>query len=414
MTQLGFHLSINKNLDLSQSLLNEDEGVWLSKTERITGVVAFDDKFRVLPLISEFLSDNLKYRKISHHTAKTYVKNLLYFLSYLRSRPEYKYSPLDEPFLTVSKHVIEEYFVILRTVHNLSTATIRNRDSTLQAFIHNFLTNHHEIKNRRTIQSPYASGLISGSVKQNLILSCSIDELKKLMEQTKSERERLILQFIFDSGIRRSELQNITKLDFLDAINFNSQKLISNKSDTPITHPYVPLKIQGVKGRHNNKKQRMTLISRSVLMRVFRYHASPLYKKYARKYASLSETPAFFNSKGNPFTPECLSKLLERTSRRALKKGVLIRPISPHKLRHGYAYDLLQSPDIGSTYIDRLAVVQKSLGHAYLSSTEVYTKIPHELYKTITNVDGDLITKAERMERLTNKTLLSISIKTSK
>ncbi|MCS0435139.1 tyrosine-type recombinase/integrase [Vibrio parahaemolyticus] len=414
MTQLGFHLSVDKQFDLSKSLLNEDEGVWLSKTEQLTGVVAFDDKLRILPLISEFLSDKLRNKKISHHTAKTYAKNLLYFLSYLKSRPEYKHTSLDEAFLTVSKYVIEEYFVALRTVHNLSTATIRNRDSTLQAFIHNFLTNHPELEKRRTIHSPYSSGLISGSVKQKLIISCSIDELKNLMEQTDSERERLILQFVFDSGIRRSELQSITKLDFLDAINFNSQRLISNKTDTPIAHSYVPLKIQGVKGRHNNKKQRMTLISRSVLKRICRYHASPLYKKYARKYVSPADTPAFFNSKGNPFTPECLSKLLERTSRRALKKGIIIRPISPHKLRHGYAYDLLQSPDIGPTYVDRLAVVQKSLGHAYLSSTEVYTKIPHELYKTITNVDGDLITKAERMERLTSRTILSISIKTSK
>ncbi|WP_417698696.1 tyrosine-type recombinase/integrase, partial [Psychromonas sp.] len=388
MAQFSFHLSVNKSVDLSQSLLNEDEGVWLSKTEQLTGVVAFDDKFRVLPLISEFLSDKLRNKKISHHTAKTYAKNLIYFLAYIKRRPEYKHTYLDEAFLSISKYVIEEYFAELRTTHNLSTATIRNRDSTLQAFIHKFLLKNQDATKKRNIQNPYSSGLISGTVKQKLVISCSLDELTKLMEQTDSERERLILQFIFDSGIRRSELQNITRLDVLDAMEFNSQRLISSKADTPIIYPYVPLLIHGVKGRHNDKKQRMTLISRAVLERICRYHASPLYKKYARKYASPSETPAFFNSKGKPITPECLSKLLERISKRALKNRVLSKSISPHKLRHGYAYDLLQSPDIGQTYVDRLAVVQKSLGHAYLSSTEVYTKIPQELYKTITDVDG--------------------------
>ena len=88
--------------------------------------------------------------------------------------------------------------------------------------------------------------------------------------------------------------------------------------------------------------------------------------------------------------------------------------MSPHKLRHGYAYDLLQSPDIGPTYVDRLAVVQKSLGHAFLSSTEIYTKIPLELYKTMTDSDGELLTKAEKMEHLVKKTQLKISIKDKK
>ena len=113
-------------------------------------------------------------------------------------------------------------------------------------------------------------------------------------------------------------------------------------------------------------------------------------------------------------TPKCLSKLLDRVSERAIKRELISKHISPHKLRHGFAYDLLQSPDIGKTYVDRLAVVQKSLGHAYLSSTEVYTKIPLELYKTITDSDGELITKAERMERLVERTQLKISIKDKK
>ena len=158
----------------------------------------------------------------------------------------------------------------------------------------------------------------------------------------------------------------------------------------------------------------MTLVSRAVLDRTNKYHASPLYKKYARKYVSPDELPAFFNSKGRPITPKCLSKLLDRLSNRAIQSGALHKPISPHKLRHGYAYDLLQSPDIGQTYVDRLAVVQKSLGHAYLSSTEVYTKIPVELYKKISDSEGEVITKAERMERLVKKTQLKISIKDKK
>ena len=405
------HLSYKEELDLSESLLNEEEKVWMSKKVVSTGALVFDSDFRVLPLISEFLSTSLRNNKISQHTAKTYSKNLIYFLTYLKQRPEFKNTTLDEAFLTVTKFVIEEYLADLRNNSNLSTATVRNRDSTLQAFIHKFLYQNQELRDAYIDKSPYENGLISGPVKQKLVVSCSIDELTILMEQSPHERERLILQFIFDSGIRRSELQNITKQDIMNASEFNSQKLISRRNDLPTTSPYAPLSVEGVKGRHNNTKQRMTLVSRPVLGRIIKYHASPLYKKYARKYSSPEQTPAFFNGDGKPITPKCLSKLLERLSNRAIKKGAISYPISPHKLRHGYAYDLLQSPDIGQTYVDRLAVVQKSLGHAYLSSTEVYTKIPIELYKKITDSDGHLITKAERMERLANKTHLKINLK---
>ncbi|MBB1418136.1 tyrosine-type recombinase/integrase [Pseudoalteromonas sp. SG44-1] len=414
MDQFSSYIVANESVDLSKSLLNEDEGVWLSVNKLHSGVVALDEKMRVLPLISEFLSYSFRNNKISRHTAKTYAKNLSYFLAYLKNRKEFQKTHLDEAFLTVSKFVIEEYLAELRTKYDLSTATVRNRDATLQAFIHKFLYQNQELRNAYIEKSPYSSGLISGPVKQKLVISCSLDELTKLMLQSGSERERLIIQFIFDSGVRRSELLNITKQDIEDAIEFNSQKLIHQNTDMPVISPYAPLSIQGVKGRHNNTKQRMTLVSRAVLNRIMRYHASPLYKKHSRKYSSLSETPAFFNAEGRPITPKCLSKLLDRLSERALKKGMLSKPMSPHKLRHGYAYDLLQSPDIGQTYVDRLAVVQKSLGHAFLSSTEVYTKIPSELYKTITNSDGELLTKADRMERLVKSTQLKISLKDKK
>ncbi|KTF14858.1 tyrosine-type recombinase/integrase [Pseudoalteromonas sp. H105] len=414
MDQFSSYIVANEYVDLSKSLLNEDEGVWLSVNKLHSGVVALDEKMRVLPLISEFLSYSFRNNKISRHTAKTYAKNLSYFLAYLKNRKEFQKTQLDEAFLTVSKFVIEEYLAELRTKYDLSTATVRNRDATLQAFIHKFLYQNHELRNAYIEKSPYSNGLISGPVKQKLVISCSLDELTKLIIQTGSERERLIIQFIFDSGVRRSELLNITKQDIEDAIEFNSQKLIHQNTDMPVISPYAPLSIQGVKGRHNNTKQRMTLVSRAVLNRIMRYHASPLYKKHSRKYSSLSETPAFFNAEGRPITPKCLSKLLDRLSERALKKGMLSKPMSPHKLRHGYAYDLLQSPDIGQTYVDRLAVVQKSLGHAFLSSTEVYTKIPSELYKTITNSDGELLTKADRMDRLVKSTILKISLKDKK
>jgi|GEM_PF-6818894 len=172
MDQFSTYVSANESVNLSNSLLNEDDGVWLSSTKLLTGVAAFDDELRVLPLISEFLSYSLRNNKISRHTAKTYSKNLTYFLTYLKKRQEFKCTQLDEAFLIVSKFVIEEYLAELRLVHKLSTATIRNRDATLQAFIHNFLYQNQELRGAYIEQSPYTNGLISGPVKQKLVISC--------------------------------------------------------------------------------------------------------------------------------------------------------------------------------------------------------------------------------------------------
>lgn len=414
MDAFDYYVSVDEKVELSGSLLNEDGDVWLSATEASTGVSVFDKHFKVLPLISEFLSYSLRNNKISPLTAETYAKNLTYFLAYLKKRSEFKHTRLDEAFLYITKFVIEEYLAELRSTHNLSTATIRNRDATLQAFIQGFLFINQEFRGKHSDESPYSNGLISGPVKQNLVISCSIDELTYLIEQTQSERERTLLQFIFDSGIRRSELSHISKQDIIDALEFNSHKLISLKTDNPVSAPYAPISVQGVKGRHNSRKHRMSVISRATLDRISRYHSSPLYKKYSRRYTPTNSAPAFFNAHGQPFNAKSISKLLERLSKRAMKNRKISKPISPHKLRHGYAYDLLQSSDLGQTYVDRLALVQKSLGHSYLSSTEVYTKIPIELYKTMIDIEGQPLTKAGRMERLVEKTQLKISLKDKK
>lgn len=135
------------------------------------------------------------------------------------------------------------------------------------------------------------------------------------------------------------------------------------------------------------------------------------YKKYARKYTTPAETPAFFNANGTPFTPSSITKLLERVSKRAIKQGRLQRIISPHKLRHGNAYAILQSNDLGTDYLDRLVIVQKSFGHNHLSTTQMYTSIPQDIYNSMCDENGELLTRAEKMERLSKATQLKFGIR---
>ena len=88
-------------LDLSKScLLNEIPNLSLNKTVTVNGVGVFDDDGKILPLVSEYLSYRTKHQIISYKSAVTYGRNLSYFLSYIRSRPDYDDSESDEVFIT--------------------------------------------------------------------------------------------------------------------------------------------------------------------------------------------------------------------------------------------------------------------------------------------------------------------------
>ncbi|WP_168381485.1 tyrosine-type recombinase/integrase [Acinetobacter indicus] len=401
----------NTSLDLSRSFLHSQiSNLSLKQTVEVNGVGVFDDNGKILPLISEYLSYQCKHFKIANKSVETYGKNLTYFLKYIRSRPDYDDEETDEVFTTVPGYVIQEYLTFLIRDENKSSSTVRNRDATIRAFM-DFLCD--PIEGRKSLReyNPYENGYLSKEPKRTPVISCTLDDLGTLIESTPFERERVLLQFLYDSGLRRSELPRVSLEDFRNAANFNSEKFIAYDSDQPIRANYIPLAIKGSKGRANEIKPRWTLVSSATIERIQKYHASPLYKKYARKYANLSETPAFFNSKGTPYTPSAINKLLERVSTRAIKQGRLQRIISPHKLRHGNAYAILQSNDLGADYLDRLVIVQKSLGHNQLGTTQMYTSIPQDIYNSMCDENGELLTRAEKMKRLSKLTQLKIEIR---
>lgn len=401
----------NIKLNLSQSCLHSQiPNLTLEQTAKVTGVGVFDDDGKILPLISEYLSYQSKHEKIAYKSAGTYGKNLTYFLKYIRSRPDYEDDETDEVFITVPGYVIQEYLTFLTLNGGKESSTLRNRDATIRAFIE-YLCSPTEDREQLRKSNPYSNGYLSKAPKRTPIDPCTLDDLAILIKSTSSERERLLLQFLYDSGLRRSELPRVTLEHFRNAINFNSEKFITCDSDHPIHVNYAPLEVNGSKGRGNEIKPRWTLVSTATIQRIQKYHASPLYKKYARKYTSPAETPAFFNAEGTPYTSKSISKLLERISKRAMEQGLLTQTISPHQLRHGNAYAILQSNDLGSDFLDRLVIVQKNLGHNQLSTTQMYTSIPQDIYNSMCDENGDLLTRAEKMKRLSEQTQLKIGIR---
>ncbi|KAB0509327.1 tyrosine-type recombinase/integrase [Pseudomonas moorei] len=394
-------------LDLGESLLNEIE-LTTEGVVQVTGAGVFDDDERLMPRISDFLSERAATDLLSIKSVKTYGHNLGYILEYLKSRPDFRSTERDEAFVEAGTHVFREYFKLLLEDQDLEGNTARNRDATLMSFMGNYLCKSVDGRAPFRASNPYDHGLLTPAPKAKLIKGCDTEELMALIEASPYERERCLLQFIFDAGLRRSEVEFVTLQNVLDALKFSRAQFISQDDLPPLHVDYCPIYINGSKGRGNEKKARYSIVSRATLQRIKRYHDSILYRTYSRKYGKATDTPAFFNTEGEAFSPRAVSSLLERLSERAILTSKLSRPVSPHKLRHGNAYAILSSPDLGADYMERLTIAQKSLGHAHFSTTEKYNQIAMDLHRKMMDDNAITVTRAQEMEALIQKTWLRI------
>ena len=174
------------------------------------------------------------------------------------------------------------------------------------------------------------------------------EELARLFEQPKTDtlqgaRDRAILELLFSSGLRVSELVNLNRED-------------------------VNLKRREFMVRGKGGKDRPVFVSQEAANWITAYfekrqdNARPLFIRYSgNKKISLS---------GNYYrlTARSVQRLIARY---ALLAGIT-KHVSPHTLRHSFATDLLMNgADLRS--------VQAMLGHSNISTTQIYTHVtdPH-------------------------------------
>ena len=115
------------------------------------------------------------------------------------------------------------------------------------------------------------------------------------------------------------------------------------------------------------RKQRLCVLGGAACraLRALRVHAEALWPESAA-----DSSPVFLNTHGGPLTP----RSIERQMKKWLKATGLPPEITPHKLRHSFATHLL---DAGAD----LRSVQEMLGHASLSTTQIYTHVSIERLK---------------------------------
>lgn len=205
---------------------------------------------------------------------------------------------------------------------------------------------------KRDIKSMPPNKIELPKITRKQVTFLHFDEIERIIEQINTSdepglRDRAIIELLFSSGLRVSELINLNR----DHINTKRREFT-------------------VRGK--GKKDRPVFISESAAEHVENYLASrsdsldPLFISYSNN----SEV----NTSGDyrRLTPRSVQRIVNKYTRLA---GIT-KHVSPHTMRHSFATDLLMNgADIRS--------VQMMLGHSNISTTQIYTHVTDEHLKEV-------------------------------
>ena len=233
--------------------------------------------------------------------------------------------------------LLRKYLAVLKE-KSLGNRSIGRRLSALRSFFR-FLARENYLKTNPILM------LSSPKLEKHLPLFMTEEEVAKLIESAfakddkdeRSLRDRAILETFYSSGLRVSELvsMDLGNVDFISGI----------------------IKVMG-----KGKKERVVPVGGMAIKAMRRYLDSRKKKSEA----------VFLNKNGKRITSRGVRGIVEKY----LKSSGMNQGISPHTLRHSFATHLLNR---GAD----LRTVQELLGHANLSTTQIYTHLTTEKLKSV-------------------------------
>jgi len=271
----------------------------------------------------ELYLDYLKYnRNYSDNTIISYKNDIIEYLKYLEK--EYL------NYCDVNYQDLHGLLVYYENNHN-NSRSIRRKISSLKGF-YKYLVRNNKINDNPFIyiSLPKMEKKLPQYLNYNEFLEI-IDSIE--IKDIYSLRDRLILELLYATGLRVSELVNI-KLDDIN-INNNEIKVIGKGNKTRIVY--------------------------------FNNVCLNYLKKYLNNFHEINKKNSNYlilNKCGEPITTRGVSLIIDKI----IKKTSIIKNISPHVLRHTFATHLLNN---GCD----LLTVQELLGHSSISTTGIYTHV---------------------------------------
>lgn len=284
------------------------------------------------------LSDFLEFLSVekgaSGNTIAAYRNDLNQLESYIASKGATNGIHWNQ----VSQGTVLEYILFLKS-NSYAEATIARKVAAVKSFFA-FLQAEGATK------SNPAESLASPRVGKSLPKPLTVQEIDELLEQParrnspEGRRDRAMLELMYATGLRVTELVSLD-LDDLDLMS---------------EQPHVRLVGKG------NRERQIPLLEQTV-------HEVLEYIRFARPrvVGARNEKALFVNRRGERLTRQGFWLILKSYAQEAGIKAT----VTPHTLRHSFATHMLR----GGMDIHK---VQELLGHANISTTQVYTQVSRE------------------------------------
>ena len=274
--------------------------------------------------INQYLEYIQQVRNLSINTVKSYSRDLAKLSSYFKSINISSYDEIDE-------NVCSGWVGSLYQNDN-NPRTIHRHLSAAKGFF-KFL------KKNDVIRSSAFELISAPKVSSHLPEVLSPEDVEQLLnfrpENSIEIRDLALIELMYSSGLRVSEVASINLADFEEEMTF--------------------LRVMG-----KGSKVRLAPIGRYAISAINNWIEE-------RKKFSGIDTPALFiNLKGGRLTVRSIQLRLEKIS---IKQG--LPRVNPHMLRHSFATHMLESSG-------DLRTIQELLGHSSLSTTQIYTKLDYQ------------------------------------
>lgn len=283
--------------------------------------------------IQQFLRYLTVEKGFSSNTIKAYGADLKWFAEFLRRKGLRRFEDVSRRDLL--------NFLTERNQKGLSPRSLTRQIVTLRTF-------YRFLNNEKMAQTDPTQNVDSPRDWQRLPKTLAIEEVERLLNLPKGRTPRAIrddalIELLYATGLRVSEITDLP----LQAINTEAGYLIATG-----------------KGR----KQRIIPIGEVAIQKLKTY----LTAGRAQLTKGRTSDHLFLTRSGHGFTRQGCWKLLKKYARLAGIK----RAVSPHMLRHSFATHLLErGADLRS--------VQAMLGHADLSTTQIYTQVTRRRLKQL-------------------------------
>lgn len=288
--------------------------------------------FDYLALFQEYLTVELGLAK---NTQLAYMRDLRLLMKSLQLKA-------DEELLQVSRQQLIAYLVRLKQ-DGRASSTVARKLASIKAF-YRFLTAE------RYIRRNPAEVLEAASRGLHLPKVLSVQEVERLLDEPNlgtldGYRDKTMLELLYATGMRVSELVNV-----------------------PMKN--VDMKMQYVIVMGKGSKERMLPLGRTALHYLEHYLSVVRPQLLHGKPDAAAEL--FVTGWGGPMTRERFYEIIVAYG----KSAGISKRVTPHMLRHSFATHLLNN---GTD----LRIVQELLGHADISTTQIYTHLDVERLREV-------------------------------